>query len=621
MDKKMNVIGRLKNALSYLRVSTDEQTKTDYDQDGLSLIAQREGVGKKATGLQAMVVKEFSDPGKSAFKDLQKRTGFLALLEELKRRNAPGAPKAERIDYVIVWSCSRWARNVVDHWQARYLMRELGVRFISVMEPMVGEDTAAAFAYENLIVSQGQYQSMYSGELVSRGLLTKAKNGGTYGQAKTGYLNDLDQLPTGSHVRIIKPDPDRSHFITQGFDLFASGLYTISRLANDMYDLGLRSRPSNRSPGGRKVSTSTWHRILRDPYYLGLIVYKRGTPDEQVFDGLHDALTDEATFEKVQMLLDQHRVSGERAQHRHHYLKGSVFCKACELRLAYGVSTGRNGSKYPYFFCSSRVNQAPHDCGSRANVRPDLIEDVIQEVYESDLLDLGAEDLQARIEAVENLAAVSEQASEKMRATKARRVEKLQAQQSRLLRLHIEEGDAISPDAFRKERTRLQEEIEAAERSLAVAEERLTFDGEVYKMALELVGDVAQVYEDAPTFLRRTYNQVFFEHLWITPVYENGVRSPRPGIEAERAWPFDVLLAPDFAEQVTAEAERIRHSGAQATENGPEGPFPVIPEVTCGVSIYEDLAEGVGFEPTRPLTRPNGFQGRRIQPLCHPSAD
>jgi hypothetical protein len=31
-------------------------------------------------------------------------------------------------------------------------------------------------------------------------------------------------------------------------------------------------------------------------------------------------------------------------------------------------------------------------------------------------------------------------------------------------------------------------------------------------------------------------------------------------------------------------------------------------------------AEGPGFEPGRPLTRPNGFQDRRIQPLCHPSA-
>ena len=30
-------------------------------------------------------------------------------------------------------------------------------------------------------------------------------------------------------------------------------------------------------------------------------------------------------------------------------------------------------------------------------------------------------------------------------------------------------------------------------------------------------------------------------------------------------------------------------------------------------------AEGLGFEPRRPVTRPNGFQDRRIRPLCHPS--
>lgn len=73
-----------------------------------------------------------------------RRAGFLELLEELKRRNAPDAPASQRISYVIDWSCSRWARNVVDHWQARNLMNELGVRFVSVMEPIVGENTAAA---------------------------------------------------------------------------------------------------------------------------------------------------------------------------------------------------------------------------------------------------------------------------------------------------------------------------------------------------------------------------------------------------------------------------------------------------------------------------------------------
>lgn len=32
------------------------------------------------------------------------------------------------------------------------------------------------------------------------------------------------------------------------------------------------------------------------------------------------------------------------------------------------------------------------------------------------------------------------------------------------------------------------------------------------------------------------------------------------------------------------------------------------------------MEERVGFEPTIPISRNNGFQDRRIQPLCHLSA-
>lgn len=46
---------------------------------------------------------------------------------------------------------------------------------------------------------------MYSGELVQRDLFTKAKNGGTYGQAKTGYVNAIERLPNGSQVRGYPP--------------------------------------------------------------------------------------------------------------------------------------------------------------------------------------------------------------------------------------------------------------------------------------------------------------------------------------------------------------------------------------------------------------------------------
>jgi site-specific DNA recombinase len=612
IEKESVVAARMKLALAYLRVSTDEQTKTSYDPDGLSMQAQRSGVDEKGVALDARVVRWFADPGKSAYKDLDKRTDFLALLEELKRRNAQGAPKADRIDYVIVWSVSRWARDVADHWTARKLMNSLGVRFISVMEPIVGENTAAAFAYENTIIGNAQYHSMYSGELVSRGLLTKARNGGIPGQAKTGYINVIDQLPNGSQVRIVEPDPARGHFISLGFQNFASGDLTISKLADQMYDLGLRSRPSNRYPGGQKVSTSTWHRILRDPTYLGLVVYKKGKPEEEIFDGLHAALTDDETFEKVQVVLDQNRVSGERPQHRHHYLKGSVYCAECDVRLTYGVSTGRNGTEYPYLFCSSRINQTPHDCGNRANIRPDLIEDGVQRVYESPLLNLGEADLRKRIEAVERLTAVSQQASELIRTEKANQVERLKGQQSRLLRLQIEEGDSVSPDAFRDERARLQGEIEAAERALAFAERRLSFDATVLKQALELAADLASVYEDASDFLRRAYNQAFFKKLKVRPRRE-GEAGPPIGadIEVELTEPVALVLAPAFVGQVDAEIQMIRDAVPAETKSGPlfgaalghmDAETPFGSELPA-VSITEVLAEGVGFEPTNALRR------------------
>ena len=298
-------------------------------------------------------------------------------------------------------------------------------------------------------------------------------------------------------------------------------------------------------------------------------------------------------------------MAGERPQHRRHYLKGSVYCRECDLRLTYGVSTGRNGAHYPYFFCSSRVNQTPHKCaGDGANLRPDLIEDGIQKVYESDLLNLGADDLRSRIEAVERLMSVSQQASELIRVEKTRRVEKLRSQQSRLLRLQIEEGDRISSGAFREERARLDDEIATAERSLTAAEARLTFDGRVLKMALELVESVALVYDDSREFLRRAYNQAFFSRVKVKPRRAGRSGPPKEAeVSAELAGPFDLLLAPDFVIRAHAEASAIERSAAQETESGPlSGAASNSSGASASsVSIFEVMAEREGFEPSKTL--------------------
>jgi hypothetical protein len=227
----------------------------------------------------------------------------------------------------------------------------------------------------------------------------------------TPYHN-VEYLPDGRRVPCVVPDSERATFITHAFKLFASGLYSLSQLSDELYTLGLRSRPTRRHPSSiRKVKPSTLQRLLRDPYYLGLVPYRRGTSDEQIFPGRHKPLIDEATFDKVQALLDEHRVSGERAQKHRHYLKGSVYCGECGRRLLYGPSRSKSGKVYFYFFAAAGVRRGA--CSMRANIRPRLIEEAVERHYRERPVQLTAKDVKQRTQAVEALVAASQQGSPK----------------------------------------------------------------------------------------------------------------------------------------------------------------------------------------------------------------
>jgi site-specific DNA recombinase len=601
------VAAATKRAFNYLRVSSEGQVQTDYEPDGLSIGAQREAANDKAGQLHAEVAGEFTDPGRSAYQDLHKRTSFLEMLAELKRCNQHAAT---RVDYVIVWALNRWARNTIDHWQTRELVREAGARLVSITEPMAGEDTASGFLYEGIVVTYNQYQSMLTSEGVKRGLLQKASGGGTYGPARFGYENTVDVLPDGRRVAAVGVDPDRGPYLTLAFQLYDSGEYSVSQLVGELDRLGLRSQATKRWPSA-PLGTSAVQRLLRNPYYAGWIVYKRGTPDEQTFQGRHEALIDQTTFDRVQARLDEKRVSGERPQTRSHYLRGSVFCGECGGRLAYAKSTSKSGKKYAYFFCMARING--RDCSMRTNIRPELIEEAIACYYRERPITLSAEAVAKRSAAIEALVAVSQQAVIQVREAKTALIAKLKAQQVRLIRLHAEEGDGVSPDAFREERKRMQAEISKAEQSLAETEARLVLDAAQLRMALEVAGDVAAVYQAGDDDLKRGYNQAFFEKLYVTPDwdYEQGQTVVRI-TGAELTEPYAVLLADDLVDGVLAEAEAIVNA-SNSSEDGPEGPS------SAGCSYFVKLAEGEGFEPSRPVTRPNGFQDRRVQPLRHPS--
>ena len=112
-------------AAVYLRVSSPGQVRTDYDPEGLSLPAQRTACERKASAIGAKVVRRYVEPGVSGGA-LVKRVAFRQMIEDIR--------ELCDIDYVIVWSVSRWARNQEDRWTARGLVERTDDQLIAVKE-------------------------------------------------------------------------------------------------------------------------------------------------------------------------------------------------------------------------------------------------------------------------------------------------------------------------------------------------------------------------------------------------------------------------------------------------------------------------------------------------------
>jgi site-specific DNA recombinase len=168
--------------------------------------------------------------------------------------------------------------------------RQRGVTLISATESV--DDTPVGQLMHGILATFNEYQSRESGADIAYKMGQKARNGGTIGRARLGYLNHTDRTD-GRDIRTIIIDPERAPLVRLGFELFAADNLTLDELSERLYQQGLRTRPTARHPAQR-VSISKLARMLRDRYYLGYITYR----DEEL-PGRHEPLIDQHLFDRV----------------------------------------------------------------------------------------------------------------------------------------------------------------------------------------------------------------------------------------------------------------------------------------------------------------------------------
>ena len=333
--------GSRKRAFSYLRVSSAGQVNTDYDPEGISLPAQRAAIQRRAAELDAEIVTEFVEPGRSAT-SIDRRPVFQEMIARLKAENG--------IDYILVYARSRLHRNSIDAAITKRDLRRAGATLISIMD--YTEDTAIGDLVATVLDGVNEYQSRASGADIAYKMGQKIVRGGSVGRAPIGYLNVRETFE-GREVRTVAVDPVRGPLIRMAFELYATGTYGFHALIAALSDAGLRTRPTKRFPAGTPISLNSLGNLLRDRYYVGYVTY-RG----QDYQGRHEPLITPEVFDQVQQMLDARRAGGVRERTHNHYLKGVVWCHRCQRRLMIMRGKSHTGDLHFYYFCRGRQQHA-----------------------------------------------------------------------------------------------------------------------------------------------------------------------------------------------------------------------------------------------------------------------
>ncbi len=579
-------------AVVYVRVSPGKGQAAKVDEpDGYSLPAQLGACKRKAQSLSAVVIEEFIERSESA------KTADRPELQRLLQ-----FVRDNRVKYVIVHKVDRLARNRADDALINLALQQAGATLVSVSENI--DQTPSGLLLHGIMSSIAEFYSRNLATEVVKGCVQKAKQGGTPGKAPIGYLN-VRQVVNGLEGRTVEVDPVRGPLMTWAFDAYATGDWTIRTLLAELTRRGLTTVPGPKTPG-RPLTVSHLHRLLRHPYYVGVVRYQG-----VLYEGKHERLVAHDTWQRVQELLSAKYLTGERHREHPHYLKGSIYCGQCGSRLIVCHAKGRGGT-YPYFICIGR-QQKRTDCKLRA-LRIEKVEEVVAKHYAT--VQLKEQELvEVRAFLEEELSALRLD-GERERRVQDRRLIGLFAERKKLLDAHY--ADAVPLDLLKSEQERLTREIESAEGRLAEVEGDFRKAETNLQRALIRVGDCMAAYQEASGPLRRQFNLAFFKRLLIDDEYT---------VRGELAEPFDTILGDELRRAVAVRAneglqeavkETIKRRAAEsiATPNEQHPREPERPRV--GAASATAASFGGGFS-TELLVRRSGLEPPRTKRSTRPS--
>ena len=307
----------------YARVSSKEQRE-----EGYSIEAQLRLLREYALKQGFVIAEEFVDV-ESASKI--GRTGFNAMLAYLRKHPACRVILVEKTD--------RLYRNAKDDVTLDVKEWGLTIHLVKEGEILCPDSKSSQQFVHGIKVLMARNYSLNLGEETIKGMTEKARAGIYPSCASIGYRN----VDGANGKRTIVPDPETAAIITEIFERFATGNWSIKSLVKQLNSEGIRLR-------SRRLQSSLIHQILRKRLYMGDFDWNGNT-----YPGTHEPLVSRDTWQRVQQLLDERAENRTRKVKNDFAYTGLVHCGHCGCLLVGEVKKG----KYVYYHCTGNRGKCP----------------------------------------------------------------------------------------------------------------------------------------------------------------------------------------------------------------------------------------------------------------------
>lgn len=217
---------------------------------------------------------------------------------------------------------------------------------------------------------------------VRRGIREHLEQGQWHNYPKLGYLRDHGTMQ-------VIPDPERFDLVRDIWRLRLGGV-SIQELLLKCRTTWKLTTPKRKKNGGSLLSHSQLYRLLKDPFYAGIMV-SQGVS----YPGKHQPMITWSEFERVQVGF-QHGYHVKTKAALDFTYRGLLSCGACTAAVTAEQKLNRYGYQYVYYHCC-RKNRRYGYC-SEPSLEQEQLESQFHSFLQSlylpqDLLELMLEEL------------------------------------------------------------------------------------------------------------------------------------------------------------------------------------------------------------------------------------